>query len=265
MRGTGGIATLPPGGSANEVHDQADSGSVVYGPANLFTSGFIRVSTQGVPGPQGGVTSLVSIFDVPQTSAAHEILYAGQIAADCTANETNIPKVSGEATFSAPGDPAAPNGAEFATLRTSDGDPNVDGDETYYDIPVFPAPFTVVDAQLQNAGDTFQVILNEQTYNADGSLTITSTTMGPVASALTCKVKVPTSGASYVLCRIHDPDGVRRINVRPMRPRVSESSRSQCSPSPDQDGELPPPRGRRRPAGGGHRPGGQPDEVHRGQ
>jgi len=53
-----------------------------------------------------------------------------------------------------------------------------------------------------------------------------------VGPTLTCKVKVPTSGASYVLCRIHDPDGVRRFNVVNTATGVREQSISLPSRPP---------------------------------
>ncbi len=37
-------------------------------------------------------------------------------------------------------------------------------------------------------------------------------------------MKVPNSGASYVLCRIYDPDGVRHINVINATTGVREQS-----------------------------------------
>ena len=119
--------------------------------------------------------SLVSIWDVPQSDAS-EILYAGQITASASPTSSTPPTTpSARRRSRHRGDPAAPNAADFATLRISDGDPNVQGDETYYEIPLFPEPNTVVNGQLQNVGDSFQVILNEQTLSPDGNaITVTA-------------------------------------------------------------------------------------------
>jgi len=48
--------------------------------------------------------------------------------------------------------------------------------------------------------------------------------MVPSAPNLTCKVKIPTSGASYVRCRAYDPDGLRRITVKNAATGVIEQS-----------------------------------------
>ncbi|HEX8769893.1 MAG TPA: hypothetical protein VF711_03905, partial [Acidimicrobiales bacterium] len=114
----------------------ASTGIVQYTPATFFTSDRIDVSTQGSLGTSGSVTSSSTVTDVNRAttqsaSTGSEILTAGSVSSTCTADASGV---SRSATFAGPGDAAHTS----ATLRTSEGDPNVDGDETYYDIPTNP-------------------------------------------------------------------------------------------------------------------------------
>ena len=168
--------TLPAGGSAVPITATAPSGRVAQGPGVLFTSGPIDVSTQGTTGATGSVTSSSHITTVP-TSTVGEILYAGDIRATCTASEAGV---SGTTTLAGPGDA----GHTSPTLRTSDGNPDVEGDETYVDLPTDPAPNTTIDGTLESVGDTYRVVLNEQIPNPDGSLTVNAVheyLLGPTA------------------------------------------------------------------------------------
>ncbi len=155
------IVTLPPGGSATPVTANAASGDVHYGPGVLFTSGPIDVSTQGTAGT---VTSKAHIQHVP-TSTVGEILYSGDIQSTCTATAASA---SGAASLAGPGDA----GHTSATLRTSEGNPDIDGDETYVDIPLNPEPNLTISGNLEGVGDHFTVVFNEQIMNPDGSITV---------------------------------------------------------------------------------------------
>ncbi len=187
--------TLPASGSATPVTATAPSGRVAYGPGILFTSGPIDVSTQGTTGPMGSVTSTAHVTTVPTEQTAGEILYAGDIRATCTASETGI---SGSTTLAGPGDA----GHTSATLRTSDGNPDVDGDETYVDLPANPPPNLTIPGNEESVGDTFRVVFNEQIVNPDGSLTINAVheyLLGPTLTGdlyigqVTCGVVPPPS------------------------------------------------------------------------
>jgi len=157
--------SLPAGGSSTPITASAPSGRVAYGPGILFTSGPIDVSTQGSTGPSGAVTSTAHITTVPTEFAAGEILYAGDIKSTCTATEAGT---SGSTTILGPGDA----GHTSATLRVSDGNPNVDGDEVYVDLPVSPPANTSINGTLESVGDTYTVVFNEQIINPDGSITV---------------------------------------------------------------------------------------------
>ncbi|MGI9022325.1 MAG: hypothetical protein ACR2HV_03650 [Acidimicrobiales bacterium] len=162
--------TLPEGGSATPITATVPTGDVRQGPGILFTSGPITVSTEG---SAGSVTSSASITDVPTEEVAGEILYAGKIDATCTGS-------TGSVTIAGPGDA----GNSSATLRTSDGNPDIDGDEVYEAIPLNPPPNLTINGTLESVDDTYKVVFNEQIINADGSLTINAVhefLLGPTA------------------------------------------------------------------------------------
>ena len=145
--------SLPPGGT-----NSAPSGSVKFGPATLFTSGQITVSSQGsVSG--GSVTSSSTVNNI--TNTAGEIISAASAASTCTASGTGV---TGSTTIT--------NGV----LQTDSGD-DAAGDvhpATNAAIPTNPAPNTSMDGHIHVNGstDTFTVVFNEQLTNADGSLTV---------------------------------------------------------------------------------------------
>jgi hypothetical protein len=58
------------------------------------------------------------------------------------------------------------------TLRTSEGNPDVEGDDTVVPIPSDPAPNTEIKGTIEAVGDNFTYIFNEQITNPDGSLTV---------------------------------------------------------------------------------------------
>jgi len=168
--------TLPAGGSASPVVATAPSSRVAQGPGVLLTSGPIEVSTQGTTGPGGSVTSKTRMTTVP-TSSVGEILYAGVIESTCTASASGA---TGSTTLAGPGDA----GRAGPTIRTSDGNPDVEGDETYEEVPTNPPPNTTINGKLESVDDTFRVVLNEQIKNPDGSITVNAVheyLLGPTA------------------------------------------------------------------------------------
>ncbi|MCA1705777.1 MAG: hypothetical protein LC808_21940, partial [Actinobacteria bacterium] len=69
-------------------------------------------------------------------------------------------------------------------LKTSEGDPDVSGDQTEVTLPLNPAPNTVFPGQIETVGDSFRYIFNEQITNPDGSLTVYAAhldMLGPIA------------------------------------------------------------------------------------
>ena len=154
-RGPAPVVTLPPGGSAIPITAGAPSALVQFGPAILFSSGPITVSTQGTAGPAGFVTSTSNIENV--NTSGQEVFTAANVSSTCTASEAGV---SGSTTIVG------------GTLQVSEGDPNVDGDEVIVAIPANPAPNTVHAGQIETVGDRFRAVFNEQIVNADGSITV---------------------------------------------------------------------------------------------
>ncbi len=165
-RGPSPTVTLPATGSETPITDTAPTGDARYGPGIIFTSGPITVSTQGTPGPTGSVTSSTDIATL--NTSDQEVINATRVTSTCTASET---EATGSTTI------------EGGRLRTSAGDPNVEGDETFATIPANPAPNTTIEGVLEDVGDTFRYIFNEQIVE-DGSIIVNAARqilLGPTA------------------------------------------------------------------------------------
>ena len=154
-RGPAPTVRLPSGGSAEPITATAPSGEAVYGPATIFSSGQLDVSTQGTTGPGGSVASSTKVVNVNRSG--DEVFTAAEVASTCNASEAGL---SGTTTITG------------GTLRTSEGDPNVEGDDTVVAIPTNPAPNTSYEGQLETVGDRFRYVFNEQVKNPDGSITV---------------------------------------------------------------------------------------------
>jgi hypothetical protein len=155
VRGPAPIVTLPATGSAVPLTANVASALVQFGPATIFSSGPITVSTQGTLGPGGSVTSSSSIQNV--NTSGQEVFTATSIGSTCTASETGVS-----------GSSAIVNG----TLQTSQGDPNVEGDEVTVLVPTNPPADTTYNGVIESVGDSFQAIFNEQIVNPNGSITV---------------------------------------------------------------------------------------------
>lgn len=147
-------ATLPAGGSTTAVTGSDASESVVYGPATLFTSGAVDVSTQGTQSG-GSVTSSVTLSGI--TNAHGETMTADSLSSTCTANGAN----SASTTVT--------NGVVATDI---DANGNIVTSEA---VPANPSPgFTINGTLALSATDTetFTWVFNEQTTNRDGSITV---------------------------------------------------------------------------------------------
>ena len=157
--------TLPPTGG-NESNS-VPSIAFQTGPARLLETGAVNVSTQGTTGPGGSVTSSSSLANV--LIGGFE---ATEVSSTCTASEAGA---SGSTTIT---------GGRYVT---QDPDIDVEGDEVFADLPANPAPNTSLTGVVPGVGDTYTVVLNEQTAAA-GSITVTAahfTLMGPNATGET--------------------------------------------------------------------------------
>jgi uncharacterized repeat protein (TIGR01451 family) len=132
------------------------------GPATIFSSGRIDVSTQGTLGPTGSVTSSANIANV--NASGQENFTASNLASSCTASET---AASGSTTITG------------GTLQTDNGDSDPtnsipDHPPVTVTLPTNPAPNTSYDGHVHigNTTDTFTWVFNEQIVNPDGSITV---------------------------------------------------------------------------------------------
>lgn len=153
--------TLPAGGSSTPVTSSAPTGSAVVGPATLFTSGQIDVSTQGTPAA-GSVTSSAKIANL--NTSGQEVLTASAASSTCTASGSGV---TGSATITG------------GTLQTDSGDTdptNSIPDHAAVTVPVpsNPAPNTTIQGHIHvgDATDSFRYVFNEQITNPDGSITV---------------------------------------------------------------------------------------------
>lgn len=167
-RGPSPAVTLPATGSASPITRTAATGDATYGPARVFSSGRLNVSTQGTTGATGSVTSAVTIQSV--NTSGQEVFTAASVASSCKASESGVTSAT---TITG------------GTLQTSEGDPNVAGDETVIQVPTNPAPNTTYDGQVESTGDSFRYVFNERIVDPnDGSITVNAAHqyfLGPTA------------------------------------------------------------------------------------
>ena len=159
---------LPSAGSSTPLTGTLATAAVRYGPATLFTSNQVDVSTQGTTGPSGSVTSSATVNNV--NTSGQEVFTAAKVVSTCTASESGK---SASTTITG------------GRLIVSEG-PNVDidSDDVIVDIPANPSPGTTQDGKIETVNDTFQVIFNEQIVGSDGSITVNAVhlrLLGPTA------------------------------------------------------------------------------------
>jgi len=114
------------------------------------------------------VTSSAKITSL--NTSKQEALTATNLASTCTASKSG--GVSGSTTVTA------------GRLQTSEGNPAVQGDETFVDVPARPEPNTTYTGKVESVGDTFRYVFNEQVVQADGSIIVNAAhqyLLGPTA------------------------------------------------------------------------------------
>lgn len=148
-RGPDPQVTLPSGGSSTPITGSAPSGLAQYGPAQVFTSGRIDVSTEGTAGATPSVKSSASLTDVGPGP-----FVAATLSSTCSASSSGA---TGSATLSG------------GKLTTSEGT-NLDSetDDTVIDLPANPAANASFTGKIETVGDTFRLVLNEQTTSTGG-------------------------------------------------------------------------------------------------
>ena len=157
VRGPEPIVTLPANGANPPLTANRATGLVQFGPAIIFSSGPITVSTGGTLGPGGSVTSSTDIQTV--NTSQNEVFTAARLQSTCTATETGV---TGSTTVT--------NGR----IILQDPNPDTSGEqgEQIVNIPTNPAPNTTYNGVVANVNDNFQAIFNEQIINPDGSITV---------------------------------------------------------------------------------------------
>jgi len=148
-------ATLAADASNSPQTARAESASAIFGPARIFTSGPIAVRTEGSLEAGGSVRSSADIQNV--NASGTEVFTASRLQSTCTASASGV---TGSTTITG------------GVLQTSEGDPDVGGDETYVTLPVHPAPNAEYPGRIETVGDSFKYTFNEQVPNPDGSLTV---------------------------------------------------------------------------------------------
>ena len=142
---------LPKGGSATPVTKNAASGSIVFGPATLFTSGPIALSTQGTAGNANTRASLQTVDGSPFS--------ADTISSTCTASNGGA----------ASGSVSVTNGAVVTATDTSGNPTSTMAVPTSPTVGLDIPGYTYAGATDK---ETFDWIFNAQTHNTNGSLTV---------------------------------------------------------------------------------------------
>jgi hypothetical protein len=172
--------TLPATGSANPITaTDSDGATAEYGPAKIFSgkypadpnaaappSGPITVSTQGTLGPNGSVTSSVSITQ-PRGVGPGPVT-ADEVRSTCTASE------SGKSASTTITGGVLETKYDASTQLPTVTEP----------IPTNPSVNFTRTGTLDHIGDSYRVVFNEQINNGDGSITVNAVHMfllGPTA------------------------------------------------------------------------------------
>jgi len=178
--------TLPAGGSATAITGTKSGASGFVGPAEIFSSGQLDVSTQGTPAT-GSVTSSTKIANVDRNGSESfgygpldaSTLYPKNpsglitdVTSTCTASETGVSGsttiTNGQLELDNGYDPMN-NGTYTGTGSGGPGHPPM-----RVMVPNNPAPNTIYNGHIEVNGsqDFFKYVFNEQVTNADGSLTV---------------------------------------------------------------------------------------------
>lgn len=210
---------LAPDASNSPQTASALCGQVVYGPAVLFTSDAITVSTEGSLGTTGSVETTSSIINInKKTSTActaatgSEIFTADQLSGTATATEAGA---TGSTTVVGGIVDTHSNSFNCSSLATPCGghthpadNPLTALDESLGQVavPTNPAPNTAIEGHVHlsdTSTDSYVMVFNEQTVNPDGSITV-----NPVHTYYAARLAANPNGAYVGL------DGLRYDIVR---------------------------------------------------
>jgi len=159
--------TLPADGARTPITAVTPTGKAQFGPAVLVESGEQRLSTQGTLGPGGMVTSTASVTGTPDGPTP---LLFEKVTSTCTAKGSEL---SGSTTLA----------GRLATSLYVAPDPKEGEPKELVPFPPNPAPNTERTGEVNNIGDRFRVVYNEQIRDG-GVLTVNAVhlyLLGPVA------------------------------------------------------------------------------------
>ncbi|HUR17472.1 MAG TPA: Ig-like domain-containing protein, partial [Acidimicrobiales bacterium] len=231
--------TLPSAGGSLSVTD-ADGARAVYGPAVLFESKSMTVSTEGSTGPSGTSTSSALVEFNPDHEQQVDPFNADSARSTCSAAETGQTASTVLTNAS-------------LVLRT---DPDTQEPVETIGLPTNPAPNTEYSGTIDHVGDRFRVVLNEQFRSPDAivvnafhmyllgdiavgeliigqsrcGVTATSTNLAPVANDDSFSVlgnSTLTVPALGLLANDTDPEG-RPLAARTLHPVAITSAGTPC-------------------------------------
>ncbi|MDP9074825.1 MAG: hypothetical protein M3N98_11755 [Actinomycetota bacterium] len=153
---------LPGGGSSVAITASAPSEKAQYGPATIFSSGKVSVSTKGTPGAAGSVSSSASLLHVSGGPFT-----ADKVTSTCTAKQGQQSGSTGIVK------------GVLVTKTDASGNPLKS-----VKIPANPPPNDTFTGTINTVGDKFKYVFNEQVINPDGSITVNAAhdyLLGPTA------------------------------------------------------------------------------------
>lgn len=191
-RGPEPTVTLAPNASNSPQRGSAGTALVRFGPATLFSSGQLTVSSEGSLGPGGSVRSSAEIQSV--NTSGQELFTASRLQSSCEASESGV---RGSTTVGG------------GNVQTSEGNPDAEGDETITPVSESPAPNTAIEGKIEGVGDSFRYVFNEQVRSGNG-ITVNAAhlyMLGPTATGEViigqsrCSVSAGAAGAAQAASR----------------------------------------------------------------
>ena len=205
-RGPEPAVTLAANASNSPQSASAGTASVAFGPANLFSSGPLTVSSEGSLGPGGSVRSSAEIDRV--NTSGQELFTASRVQSACNASES---AVNGSTTIGG------------GNVQTSEGDPDVEGDEVIVPVPDNPPPNTTIEGTIEGVGDRFRYVFNQQSRSGNG-ITVNAVhlqMLGPTATGEViigqsrCSVSAGAPAAAQAPATTRAPGAATTTTVRP--------------------------------------------------
>jgi hypothetical protein len=207
QRGPAPTVAVSPDAANSPQDAHVDTAEAVYGPAVIFRSGPIDVHAEGALGPAGYASASSTVHGHPDPTQRPGPFLYDQVRSTCTADEAETPPAVSvtngvvETSYHVGDDPNTPEVEQGGDVKTTQA------------VPTNPPPGYTIEGTIDHVGDRFRIVFNEQTTNADGSLTVNAAHMellGPTAvgdvfiARSTCGAAL---GATARLAPVADFDG----------------------------------------------------------